>query len=62
GKTYHKIETETGASTATISRVKRCQYCEHYRIEYRIGVTFLFTSHSRLCLKLNNLTACCFRV
>lgn len=24
GKTYHKIETETGASTATISRVKRC--------------------------------------
>lgn len=22
--TYHKIETETGASTATISRVKRC--------------------------------------
>ncbi|AXF57531.1 YerC/YecD family TrpR-related protein [Salicibibacter kimchii] len=24
GKTYHKIEVETGASTATISRVKRC--------------------------------------
>lgn len=24
GKTYHKIEAETGASTATISRVKRC--------------------------------------
>lgn len=24
GQTYHKIETETGASTATISRVKRC--------------------------------------
>ncbi|ASF38155.1 MULTISPECIES: YerC/YecD family TrpR-related protein [Halobacillus] len=24
GYTYHKIETETGASTATISRVKRC--------------------------------------
>lgn len=24
GCTYHKIETETGASTATISRVKRC--------------------------------------
>lgn len=24
GKTYHTIETETGASTATISRVKRC--------------------------------------
>ena len=24
GKTYHVIETETGASTATISRVKRC--------------------------------------
>ncbi|MGC4378563.1 YerC/YecD family TrpR-related protein [Fictibacillus sp. Mic-4] len=24
GMTYHKIETETGASTATISRVKRC--------------------------------------
>ncbi len=24
GSTYHKIETETGASTATISRVKRC--------------------------------------
>ena len=24
GKTYHMIETETGASTATISRVKRC--------------------------------------
>ncbi|OCA82983.1 hypothetical protein A8F94_17705 [Bacillus sp. FJAT-27225] len=24
GKTYHKIEGETGASTATISRVKRC--------------------------------------
>ncbi|WP_100330189.1 YerC/YecD family TrpR-related protein [Bacillus xiapuensis] len=24
GKTYHKIETSTGASTATISRVKRC--------------------------------------
>ncbi|RSL31751.1 hypothetical protein D7Z54_19165 [Salibacterium salarium] len=24
GHTYHKIETETGASTATISRVKRC--------------------------------------
>ncbi|TYR79134.1 hypothetical protein FZC66_16055 [Priestia megaterium] len=24
GNTYHKIETETGASTATISRVKRC--------------------------------------
>jgi len=24
GKTYHIIETETGASTATISRVKRC--------------------------------------
>ena len=23
-KTYHMIETETGASTATISRVKRC--------------------------------------
>jgi TrpR-related protein YerC/YecD len=23
-KTYHVIETETGASTATISRVKRC--------------------------------------
>ncbi|PSL47049.1 Trp operon repressor family [Salsuginibacillus halophilus] len=23
GSTYHKIETETGASTATISRVKR---------------------------------------
>jgi TrpR-related protein YerC/YecD len=24
GLTYHKIENETGASTATISRVKRC--------------------------------------
>jgi len=24
GNTYHTIETETGASTATISRVKRC--------------------------------------
>ncbi|SDI88977.1 YerC/YecD family TrpR-related protein [Natribacillus halophilus] len=24
GKTYHSIEVETGASTATISRVKRC--------------------------------------
>lgn len=24
GYTYHKIETDTGASTATISRVKRC--------------------------------------
>ena len=24
GKTYHMIEKETGASTATISRVKRC--------------------------------------
>ncbi|MCM3766849.1 YerC/YecD family TrpR-related protein [Neobacillus niacini] len=24
GNTYHKIEAETGASTATISRVKRC--------------------------------------
>ncbi|WP_257350738.1 YerC/YecD family TrpR-related protein [Pseudalkalibacillus decolorationis] len=24
GYTYHKIEDETGASTATISRVKRC--------------------------------------
>ena len=24
GNTYHIIETETGASTATISRVKRC--------------------------------------
>jgi len=24
GYTYHKIEMETGASTATISRVKRC--------------------------------------
>lgn len=24
GFTYHQIETETGASTATISRVKRC--------------------------------------
>ncbi|KMY48393.1 YerC/YecD family TrpR-related protein [Peribacillus loiseleuriae] len=24
GKTYHRIETDTGASTATISRVKRC--------------------------------------
>jgi TrpR-related protein YerC/YecD len=24
GNTYHQIETETGASTATISRVKRC--------------------------------------
>jgi TrpR-related protein YerC/YecD len=24
GSTYHKIEDETGASTATISRVKRC--------------------------------------
>jgi TrpR-related protein YerC/YecD len=24
GYTYHKIEVETGASTATISRVKRC--------------------------------------
>ena len=24
GKTYHSIEEETGASTATISRVKRC--------------------------------------
>lgn len=24
GNTYHKIEKETGASTATISRVKRC--------------------------------------
>ncbi len=24
GCTYHQIETETGASTATISRVKRC--------------------------------------
>nr|WP_295973522.1 YerC/YecD family TrpR-related protein [uncultured Bacillus sp.] len=24
GKTYHIIESETGASTATISRVKRC--------------------------------------
>jgi TrpR-related protein YerC/YecD len=24
GYTYHKIEIETGASTATISRVKRC--------------------------------------
>jgi TrpR-related protein YerC/YecD len=24
GYTYHKIELETGASTATISRVKRC--------------------------------------
>ncbi|MCO7124583.1 YerC/YecD family TrpR-related protein [Sporolactobacillus shoreicorticis] len=24
GQTYHQIEKETGASTATISRVKRC--------------------------------------
>jgi|SRR5690554_3688725 len=24
GQTYHQIETETSASTATISRVKRC--------------------------------------
>jgi TrpR-related protein YerC/YecD len=24
GSTYHQIESETGASTATISRVKRC--------------------------------------
>ncbi|MBB6454893.1 TrpR-related protein YerC/YecD [Salirhabdus euzebyi] len=24
GFTYHKIESQTGASTATISRVKRC--------------------------------------
>ncbi|GAY77596.1 MULTISPECIES: YerC/YecD family TrpR-related protein [Sporolactobacillus] len=24
GQTYHQIEEETGASTATISRVKRC--------------------------------------
>ncbi|KGP71322.1 hypothetical protein GLW08_19745 [Pontibacillus yanchengensis] len=24
GHTYHKIEEDTGASTATISRVKRC--------------------------------------
>ncbi|WP_071458410.1 YerC/YecD family TrpR-related protein [Bacillus massilinigeriensis] len=24
GNTYHKIEADTGASTATISRVKRC--------------------------------------
>ncbi|MCL6631179.1 MAG: hypothetical protein K6T63_00980 [Alicyclobacillus herbarius] len=24
GQTYHQIEAETGASTATISRVKRC--------------------------------------
>ena len=24
GNTYHKIESETGASTATISRVTRC--------------------------------------
>ncbi|TCP24110.1 Trp operon repressor family [Scopulibacillus darangshiensis] len=24
GQTYHRIEEETGASTATISRVKRC--------------------------------------
>ena len=24
GNTYHTIEAETGASTATISRVKRC--------------------------------------
>lgn len=24
GKTYHQIETEIGASTATISRIKRC--------------------------------------
>jgi TrpR-related protein YerC/YecD len=24
GLTYHKIESQTGASTATISRVKRC--------------------------------------
>ena len=24
GKTYHTIESETGPSTATISRVKRC--------------------------------------
>jgi len=24
GNTYHRIETDTGASTATISRVKRC--------------------------------------
>ncbi len=24
GQTYHKIEGDTGASTATISRVKRC--------------------------------------
>lgn len=24
GNTYHQIEEETGASTATISRVKRC--------------------------------------
>jgi TrpR-related protein YerC/YecD len=24
GCTYHQIETDTGASTATISRVKRC--------------------------------------
>ncbi|MCF8566164.1 YerC/YecD family TrpR-related protein [Alicyclobacillus tolerans] len=24
GQTYHQIEVETGASTATISRVKRC--------------------------------------
>jgi len=24
GKTYHTIEADTGASTATISRVKRC--------------------------------------
>ena len=24
GNTYHRIEGETGASTATISRVKRC--------------------------------------
>ncbi|MDP9727988.1 YerC/YecD family TrpR-related protein [Alicyclobacillus tolerans] len=26
GLTYHQIEAETGASTATISRVKRCLY------------------------------------
>ncbi|WP_067621396.1 YerC/YecD family TrpR-related protein [Alicyclobacillus acidiphilus] len=34
GATYHTIEEETGASTATISRVKRCLYygADGYRL------------------------------
>ena len=37
GCTYNQIETETGASTATISRVKRCLHYRYRRLFARLG-------------------------